>query len=284
MGSLVVGVHGIAQQHRGDELLHSMWWPALASGLRLAGHADVLSPAEFRCAFFGDLFRPEARYLSAGPGPESESEASEELLALWWAEAARLDPAVEPPDRRVLLRTPRSLQRGVLALSRSRFFAGLTPKLFISVLRQVSDYFGVPETRARAVASLSSLIDAETRVIVAHSLGSVVAYEALCAHPEWNIHTLVTIGSPLGIPNVIFDRLQPAPVAGRASWPGPVRSWTNLADEGDVVALVKDLRPGFGPDVTSVIVHNGSSAHSVQAYLTSREAGEAIGAGLGISR
>lgn len=265
-------------------MLHSMWWPALASGLSLAGHAEALSPGDFRCAFFGDLFRPKARYLSADPAPSAE--ASEELLALWWAEAARLDPAVEPPDRRVLLRTPRSVQRAVLALSRSKFFAGLTPKLFISVLRQVSDYFLVPETRAQAIASMSSLVDGDTRVIVAHSLGSVVAYEALCAHPEWKVHTLVTIGSPLGIPNVIFDRLQPAPAENgdgtkRASWPGTVGAWTNLADEGDVVALVKDLRPGFGPDVTSVIVNNGASAHSVQAYLTSREAGQAIGAGLG---
>ena len=50
--------------------------------------------------------------------------------------------------------------------------------------------------------------------MVGHSLGSVVAYEALCAHPEWPVRALVTLGSPLGIRNLIFDRLVPAPAAG----------------------------------------------------------------------
>ena len=92
----------------------------------------------------------------------------------------------------------------------------------------------------------------DTRVMVGHSLGSVVAYEALCAHPQWPVRALVTLGSPLGIRNLIFDRLVPAPrlrpTAGRVRGRGRgrVRSWVNVADEGDVVALVKDLRPLFG--------------------------------------
>ena len=61
------------------------------------------------------------------------------------------------------------------------------------------------------------LIDADTRVVVGHSLGSVVAYEALCeyrARAGGYGPALVTLGSPLGIPNLAFDRLDPAPTAG----------------------------------------------------------------------
>jgi hypothetical protein len=98
---------------------------------------------------------------------------------------------------------------------------------------------------------------------------------------------LVTLGAPLGIPNLIFDQLQPAPLptaeagAGpRGRWPGQGRAWTNIADEADVVALVKDLRPAFGPDVDQWLVNNGAHAHTVKPYLTTVETGRAIKAGL----
>ena len=64
-------------------------------------------------------------------------------------------------------------------------------------------------------------MDDGTEVIVAHSLGSVVAYEALCAHPEWPVRNLVTLGSPLGIRNLIFDQLVPRQwLEDQASPPG----------------------------------------------------------------
>ena len=95
----------------------------------------------------------------------------------------------------------------------------------------------------------------------------------------------MTLGSPLGIRNLIFDRLIPAPAAVnsggmRGAWPGGVESWVNVADAGDVVALVKDLRPLFGRRVACYLVHNGSHAHDVRPYLTAVETGAAIAAGL----
>jgi pimeloyl-ACP methyl ester carboxylesterase len=128
-------------------------------------------------------------------------------------------------------------------------------------------------------------VAADTRVVVGHSLGSVVAYEALCAHPEWPVRTLVTLGSPLGL-RLVFDRLRPPPTPGpepgvpRGAWPGPVTAWTNLADSGDVVAVVEDLRPLFGPGVRQVRVHTGASAHDLRPYLTERLTGAAIAAGM----
>ena len=35
---------------------------------------------------------------------------------------------------------------------------------------------------------------------MAHFLGTVVAYEALHAHPDLHVHLLVTLGSPLALP------------------------------------------------------------------------------------
>ena len=102
------------------------------------------------------------------------------------------------------------------------------------------------------------------------------AYETLCAHPEWPVRTLITLGSPLGTRNLIFDRLEPTPTKGRGAWPGGLRHWTNVADTGDIVALEKDLRSLFGDDVEDRRVFNGPDAHSIRAYMTARETGEAV--------
>jgi hypothetical protein len=128
---------------------------------------------------------------------------------------------------------------------------------------------------------VTALIGPQTRVVVAHSLGSVVAYEALCAMADHQVRALVTLGSPLGIANLVFDRLDPAPLDGRGQWPGSDGlAWTNVIDSGDVVALVKDLRGRFGAQVRNALVHNGAHAHDATAYLTDRLTGAAIAGGL----
>ncbi|MET7736531.1 hypothetical protein ABZT02_35015 [Streptomyces sp. NPDC005402] len=90
--------------------------------------------------------------------------------------------------------------------------------------KQVRDCLTDPSLRAQALARVTDQIHTDTRVVVAHSLDSVVAYEALCARPGHQVRALVTIGSPLGIPNVNLHRLHAhaASVKARASLRLPV--------------------------------------------------------------
>lgn len=96
----------------------------------------------------------------------------------------------------------------------------------------------------------------------------------------------MTLGSPLGIPNLVFDRLTPAPAGGAGAWPGAVAGWVNVADPDDVVALRKQLAglfpgPGGGTAVDDRLVHNGDQPHAVDRYLNARETGSALGHVLG---
>jgi pimeloyl-ACP methyl ester carboxylesterase len=122
-----------------------------------------------------------------------------------------------------------------------------------------------------------------TRVLIGHSLGSVVAYEALCANPDWRVHTLLTLGSPLGVPELVFDRLTPRPQNGCGAWPN-VQCWVNIADNGDIVALVKALAPFFpapaNQSFSDRLIYNGWASHSAERYLSAREAGEAVATAL----
>jgi hypothetical protein len=72
----------------------------------------------------------------------------------------------------------------------------------------------------------------------------------------------------------------PSPVDGRGVWPAPVSRWVNIADRGDVVALVKSLSSRFGDSVEDVLVHNGARAHDAIPYLTAEETGRVIATAL----
>lgn len=286
----VLCVHGIGQQGKGENLLHLEWSAALRDGMLLAGcpRDQLPGPDDVTCVYYGDVFRPPGRQL----GPEepwltaADTDQDDiDLLMAWWQSAAEADDGVIGPADRTLVRTPNSAQSALRALSGSRFFSGLADRVVLFDLQQVRRYLTDPQVRATVRGRLEAAVDDRSRIVVGHSLGSVVAYEALCAHPEWPVRTLVTLGSPLGIRNYIFDRLQPEPLPGAGGrpagiWPGGITSWTNIADVSDVVALAKNLQPLFGPRVVNYLVHNGSYAHDVKPYLTAKETGVAILAGL----
>jgi hypothetical protein len=287
----VVCVHGIGQQLKGEDSLANEWKPALRDGMRRANCPEEHLPTdgELQCLFYGDVFRPAGRRLDVGDPWLTVADATDfdqELLMAWWRGAAESDPQVIDPDARTLARTPGSVQAGLRALSGSAFFAGLADRVKLFDLQQVRRYMTEAEVRRKVQDRVAAEVGEDTRVMVGHSLGAVVAYEALCAHPEWPVQALVTLGSPLGIRNLIFDRLVPPPAirdSGQlvGAWPGVVKSWVNVADAGDAVALEKDLRPQFGARVDCHLVSNGSHAHDVKPYLTAAETGAAIAAGLG---
>jgi pimeloyl-ACP methyl ester carboxylesterase len=280
----VVCVHGIAQQLRGEQTLLQAWLPAITDGVTRAGGSPVQA-SDVAMAFYGDLFRPPGELLAVGDplygAQDVQPGVEQELLLAWWRQAAAVDDGVPPPDADTLVRMPRSVQTALRALSRSKFFARIALRSLIFDLKQVSGYLLDPELRRAARARVAASITPDTTVVVAHSLGSVVAYETLCELPDHPVRALVTLGSPLGIANLIFDRLDPAPQAGRGVWPGPdALVWTNIVDFGDVVALEKDLRPRFGDRLRNAVVHNGAHAHDVTAYLTDILTGQAIRGGV----
>jgi hypothetical protein len=98
------------------------------------------------------------------------------------------------------------------------------------------------------------------QIVIAHSLGSIVAYEALHAHPELQPALFLTLGSPLALPHAVFERLKPTPrptgpAAQGLRLPGQTR-WVNIADPGDPVAVPPQLGRYFGGvalDHTTVI-------------------------------
>ena len=286
-----MGVHGIAQQFGGGFELTAVWYDAIRDGLVAAGHesmADTLAKDDVRVAFFGSLFRspgtmavgdPPFTAVDVRPGLERD------LLAEFYGAAVAQDASLSPPAG--AMGSGREAVQVMLArLLRSRTFANVAQRAFIGNLRQVSQFLSDHTVKDQVLARVHDKIDASTRVLVGHSLGSVVTYEYLCRYQPLSVELLITLGSPLGIPNLVFDRLTPAPTHGKGAWPGRTVNWVNVADPNDIVALRKQLARLFsesfaGMNVNDRLVENGDQPHAIARYLNATQTGSSIGDVLG---
>jgi hypothetical protein len=291
--SRIVGIHGIGQQFRGDYALRTAWLDAIRDGLVRAGYpavAEGLESSDLRVAFFGDLFRPPGSMSVQGPpfGPADIQAGQErDLLSALFEGAVAQDPSLGVP-RGAMGAGGQTVQLMLDRLTRTPALARVAQRAFIGNLKQVTAFLRDGTVKKDVLARLHASVGPGTRVLIGHSLGSVVAYEYLCQHKPASMELLVTLGSPLGIPNVIFEKLTPAPAAGAGAWPGSVAEWVNVSDPNDIVALRKDLAPLFrgpaGKAVSDRSVSNGDEPHAAERYLNARQTGSALGALLAAAR
>lgn len=289
----VVGIHGIAHTRLTAPEIKVKWLPALQGGLEEAG-CPRIAEEDFAIASYGSLFRPSGTRSGDVPKLTADyvtDEWEQALLLDWWQEAAALselnrikkdplgeDLTIQGPDFEGRGRTPDIVQRALRQLTKSRYFEKLGgERVVLFALKQVREYLYNLEMKAAIQKRVVKEVTEDTRIIIGHSLGSVIAYECLCAHPEWNVRTLVTLGSPLGI-SLVFNALTPAPVAGKGVLPN-VKEWFNIADRGAIVALEKELARRFGL-VVDQMVDNGWESHSALHYLNEQTTGQAIATGL----
>ena len=283
--AVITGIHGISQQYAGGFKLTTVWYEALRDGLTAAGHrsvAEALSKDQVRVAFFGDLFRPGGAMTGQDPplgAADIPPGVERDLMTGLYEAAVSQDPSLGPP---VGAMGPgmAAVQVMLERLLRSRTFARVSQRGFIGNLKQVSRFLGESAIKDRVLARVHQEVDDQTQVLIGHSLGSIVAYEYLCQFQPRSVTLFVTLGSPLGIPNLIFDRLTPAPIHGHAAWPGALSRWVNVADPDDIVALRKELRGLFtassGGTLEDRQVDNGDEPHAADRYLNAAQTGNAI--------
>jgi hypothetical protein len=105
--SSIVAVHGIGQQFKGPNVLHSEWYPPLRDGLAVAG--VYLADTDLACPLYGKLFRPpgtKAGGLIPYDANDVTDEDEKELLEQWWCGAARVEQNVPSPGEFRHPRTP----------------------------------------------------------------------------------------------------------------------------------------------------------------------------------
>lgn len=240
----VVLVHGAFNELWGPNELRARWVPALRDGLW--HHGVDLADADVDICFYGDLFR-------ARPGIDD-------------------DQALDAARRLVGEQMGSTFDGPVLAKLDAEIAQGFLDRTIDLVARLVAE----PGLHDGVLDRLGSVVGADTRVVVAHSLGTIVANRALCAHPEWPVRTFVTLGSPLGSP------LIGAMPGGTVAWPGGIERWVNIAAVGDRAADPARLSEVIDPRIEDHLVSNGRRAHDPEPYLNADVTGAAIASALGL--
>ncbi|MET9479069.1 hypothetical protein [Streptomyces sp. NPDC006638] len=270
----IVGVHGIRQSRTSQAQLTRDWLRALNRGLGDVGRPDLPADA-LELPHWTGLLARGANHLGpdddlfGADAPMSEEEA--DFVAAALAEVVRQDDvdAVGQLGTRTLglpQLWPARLNPLLLAYD-LRFPRG--GKLFVSMMREVRFYLYQPDLAAQVRAMIVEAFDADTSVVIGHSLGSVIAYDLLRRDEiprdrAIGVRTFLTCGSPLTVPAVrrglgIADG-EPLKL------PGDI-AWVNVFDPGDFITGGVGLS-AVSPEITDARVDNGiGDPHSAVRYL-----------------
>lgn len=266
----ILAIHGVRNYRNGDLPIHgnqriaAAWHTALIS--RLPGRE-----LNVQAAYYADLLRTEAQSSELRGQDSAEQDLIDQLLADW-AAAWHINTSGDQGP----LTLPLRILFGKIA---ERAGHGTDPGLVARAARlffpEVARYLGYspdgrPHRHAVRTRVAQALTAHQPEVVIAHSLGTVIAYETLHAYAHHKVPLLITLGSPLALPGAIFPRLDPAPIAGIGHKPPGVERWIDLADSGDLVAVP---RAGLSRAFTGVDEHHeiniGALAlHDVTKYLT----------------
>ncbi|MEV1067705.1 hypothetical protein [Streptomyces sp. NPDC050263] len=283
----VVVVHGIFAERSSRAEMHDTWLAALREGLRNVRFREV-DGLTVECVFYGHLYNDG----KAGPAWQYEigdlAPGLEEELLISFAESVD-DPSrdrdkdqdqdqAEAAGKAAY--APRSVQWAIDKLQKRKFLGG-TNAAILGLVKQVARYLRDPEFKNKVHAEFSAAMETGPRLVIAHSLGSVVAYDWLRSNRPTSATTLITLGSPLGLRPVLRE-LHPYLDSCQAPWPVGIDTWVNVAAKEDAVATVKELDGLFAGKIHDLSAANSRrTAHDAVVYLKNVRTSESVKVALG---
>lgn len=273
----LVLIHGIAQQDYTEQQLLAIWTDHLLDhGLE----PDKLRSASPQMAYYGDHLYKWTKggaqgAVAMGPTvPDAElaflSKALDEI-----ASANALDE-----DEIEALASQAAIAEGATAIGQSTWIgrravaivslleriSPLRGRFAAMVVRQAYVYLANKSARADIDNLVRPRLGTGNTVVIAHSLGTVVAFNLLrelaAKGADIRVPLFVTLGSPLAITEV--QRW----VGGTFAVPSNVGKWMNFYDKGDPVTLGRGLGANFATGIIDTIVNNNTgNNHSIAGYL-----------------
>ena len=156
---------------------------------------------------------------------------------------------------------------------------GIAEDTVVPALKQVGIYLDDPTIHDDVQQIVAELVGDDTRVIIGHSLGSVVAYNFAVSGLKQELPLLLTLGSPLGDQTLVYNRLEPRP----PEYPPLVKQWVNISAHNDPVAANPNLVPDFGDIPQGCQLNSGwtvynlaGGAHAIVDYLNQEQVGSTV--------
>ena len=294
-------VHGIHQEGKDPIQLKEDWISAIEKGSGRPRETWGIPEENIVMPYYGDklagdTFKLTGKVRSDGFQPKSPFNTPEEVIAeedfLNFSAAAmsEINEAYESSGLH-LEKSEKGVQfrgKGIHKKSlkfASRIIQWLSPldgKIALKKLAQAHTYI-TNEDAQKAVNEIMMphFEGKEQKIIVSHSLGTIVAYDIMLQLNEdkklSNVDQFITLGSPLSLSIVMKkfkDRIQPI---------RSIRKWINGTDREDFIALGNNLNGDYYqmPIENILDLDNGKEdPHSIERYLEQSSISKTITSGL----
>lgn len=277
MKKIIIGIHGLGNKPSPALLLR--WWKKAM----LEGQERIDSPRKsipFKNVYWADILHDKSLkpWIWRKDHPlylEERYFPSENL------------PRPEPPGWRssITKYIEQQLDKVFLTKDMTLNYAAITDRIIRHYFAELEIYFsGKPSLKSPSkpareliherLLAVLRLYKEYDILLISHSMGSIVAYDVLTAAPDdIKISTLVTIGSPLGLPVVVSKifghqkKMFPNQTVLRTP-ENVVNKWYNLSDSEDKIALDHTLADDYQPN------HHGVKAQDLDVYNDYRANGE----------
>lgn len=279
MDKIIIGIHGLGNKPPKD-LLNKWWKQSIKEGLKNIGRPN--QKFNFDMVYWAEVLHPVPL------NPDETNEDSDLYLS------ERYTPDENPNANKLNGFKEKFInffqrQRNKLLFSKKMHvkfpsFTDLIIKHFFKDLdiyltkkgidENKPDYFAKDIIRDR-ITNAIKLHKRKDILLIAHSMGTIIAYDAMIkSEKEMEVDSLITIGSPLGVP-FIFEKLKtdlstaPEDNNKLRTPENILTGWENLADPDDKLAQSADLRELFSPNShnvspTMILVDNEYQSEGIE--------------------
>jgi hypothetical protein len=298
MGKIIIGIHGLGNKPS-RKILKGWWKHSIKEGLKK--YTNFRGDFRFELVYWADVFyeEPLDPHVSDPENPlfldEIYTPAPSNYIS---------DP--HPIRQKILDILEEQLDKIFLNDDLTVNFSFITDNIIRAYFKELDSYYAKEcedeeeeNCRARDVirkrsANIIKRYKDDEILVIGHSMGSIIAYDVLTfTIPEVNIHSFITMGSPLGLPVIRAkiaaesnsNHLDPVQLQ---TPPSVSNRWINYSDLEDKISLIYDLtdkfaRNGTGIHVENIVVDNNyeinshKNPHKSFGYLRTPEIADFLG-------
>lgn len=271
MAKVIIGIHGLGNKPAGN-LLEKWWRASINEGLVKLG--QPIPDLNFKLIYWADVFYDR-------PLNENIVDKEDPLYLEERYTPAPMDDIFEehPVRQKILDVLEKELDSIFLNEDMTINFSSIADAIIHRYFKELDFYYSkdISDTSFNSMEAKNIIHNrvvnefqkhqGDDILLIGHSMGSIIAYDVInYIAPDIDIHTLVTLGSPLGFPvimgKIAAERNISLPKLHKLKTPESVkRKWYNLSDLEDKIALIYRLSGNFDPNssgvhVTDMIIHN----------------------------
>jgi hypothetical protein len=297
LSRIIIGIHGLGNKAP-RKVLQQWWKKAIQEGLATIGQPHFCF--NFELVYWAQILYPEPL------DPNERDPRSPRYLEHPYL-PARSYKNYEPNKlkTKVLRLLEKQMDTILLNKDMSINFSAITDLIIRKYFNDLDIYFSRRAVTTQTAERLAKEVIREQLIkilekhrgkeilLLAHSMGSIIAYDVLTLkETEIKINTLVTIGSPLGLPIVIskifYEQNGKYSRDVRVRTPETVqKQWYNFSDLDDKVALDPTLSDDYEANThhvhaVDVIIQNDyefngeRNPHNIYGYLRAPELAEVL--------